>query len=148
MFLSGIVNAQEVVGDVYGEFYSDKKSQTYISNTFQLLGYSGIMGLESIDAEESIPYDGFQLELVFAVYNDSIRNVYINAFEELDEGLVRIRIWDTKLYGYCYVGQIVSNTDSFIITLFGRKNVPQRKKLLFKDSSRLRFNSKYPWQGK
>lgn len=148
LLLSGMMaNTQEVIGDVYAEFYSNNKNCTYFTNTFAGLGYSGIMGLESL--EDTIPkeHSGYQIKLIFVNYNDSLRLLHTSAFNVLDDGLLRLRIWDTKLYGYCYIAEKNYTVDRCILTLVLKPNVPQRKKLLFKDSPTLRMNSKYPWLG-
>lgn len=61
-----------------------------------------------------------------------------------DTGIIRLKIYDAKLYGYVRVNQLHFTAIGLIVNIVGIKNVPQRKKLLFRDSSRLRMWD-HPW---
>lgn len=126
---------------VFAEFYSDTTGKSMLTDMYTLTLYDNAK-----DDSANVVTSGFQLKLFYVCYNDSLRTAYHNAFPAGTEGIVRLKIWDTLLYGYGYIRQVDRTPDVVTVTLIGMKNVPQRKKLLFKDSPTLRM-WRHPWVG-
>lgn len=146
ILLSTITFSQN--NDVYAEFYNQTTGKVFITDSYQIDFYDNA---EQIDEDSVKTYNsGFVARLIFTFDSDEDSSRIITQYgnDKNDEGVIRIRVWDTKLYGYCYVRDVIIPMEGYImVTLVGHKNTPQRKKLLFKDSPKLRM-WKYPWVGK
>lgn len=135
--------------NVYAEFYSIKTGRVYTTDVFLLNLFDNATLVEGKDTLESAA-NGFQIRLNFFSYKKNgiqIANIQGDLISVNDSGIIRIKMWDNKLYGYCKVNEVFAFAGSLTVNLKGVKNVPQRKKLLFKDSSRKRMWDN-PWLGK
>lgn len=132
--------------DVYVEFYNQDRDYTFITDGYQIDLYDNVEQVDTITGEKTYSA-GFVIKMSLICNTETERLLAIYKIVEGDKGIIRMRTWGTKLYGYCYVSDITENIKGHIVVyLVGRKNVPQRKKLLFKDSPRLRM-CRYPWLG-
>ncbi|WP_159522843.1 hypothetical protein [Sunxiuqinia indica] len=134
--------------NVYAEFYSLSTNQTFTTDLFDLYMFDNVTETSQGDTVPSFS-TGFQAKLHLISYKNSLVNITgidSSIIALNDTGIVRLKFWDTKLYGYCQVNELNQFAGNITINIVGIKNVPQRKKLLFKDSSRLRMWNN-PWIG-
>lgn len=146
VFFIFLLQTKAQQGTVYAEFYSEETGKVFLADTYELFLFDNVMGLNSLNDSVEVAHNGFHVKLIFIYKDAAERTAFKYYFEEGEKGICRLRMWDNLLYGYCYVSEINIYADCAIINLVGRKNVPQRKKLLFKDSPTLRM-WKYPWVG-
>jgi len=136
---------------IYAEYHSLATEKTFITDYYQVQLYDNVMGLDNPDDSVSVSNSGFQVKMTFYYDSnqDSLRVAYTNSYNGFkvgNKGIVRLKMYDVKLYAYVYVTEIQKADGIVNVVFVGMPNVPQRKKLLFKDSPRLRM-WRYPWIG-
>lgn len=127
---SWTLKAQEQT-TIFAELYSERLDSVFRTDLYNVIFYDNLPAQENT-GKPPIPVDGWFADLFF-IGNSTV-------LKSSDSGIVRFIFWDEKIYGYCSVGSIEQISLGVIkVSLIGRKNVPQRKKLLFKDSASLRM---------
>lgn len=159
ILISGLAQAQYDVykGEVvYAEFWNAETNIAFISDWFETTGYSNAydpaMHIADTINSENAADAGLFMKLAFCLEgsSDDCYQKIMYLKEQLKvgtEGIYMQRMWDNKLYAYCKVTDLHLEKTKVTVTLFAVPNVGQRKKLLFRDSSRLRMWN-HPWVGK
>lgn len=135
--------SQVAYENVYVELYINRLDLAFITDIYEINLYGNALYNDSVKIE---PNDGFFINYMLTCENEGDKLYIYNLINKSDNGVVKIKVWDTKLYGYCIVTGVEMVPSGVRVTVMGVKNVPTRKKLLFKDSPSKRMWA-LPWLG-